>query len=98
MSKSVIIIDTPINCTTCPLSNYNGYTRTYYCGGTGEYSREIEDFKWQREKPEWCPLSSLPSNRETMQRKDVQSFADALMYMYDKGWNDCIYFILKENE
>ena len=87
MDKSIIVIDTPISCTTCPLSNYNG-TRSYYCGGTGEYSREIEDFKWQREIPEWCPLSPLP------EEKDIDWAANDYEDGRVIGWNECLDEIL----
>lgn len=102
--KSILVIDTPNSCVTCSLSYYNKYYREHFCRGR-EYYRTIEDYEWQAKqmcgedtKPEWCPLSPIPQKRETMQRKDIQGFADGLMYMYDKGWNDCIDEIMKSED
>ena len=90
--KSIIVIKTPISCVTCPLSICDGYTKSYYCGGTWEYSREIEDFKWQREKPEWCPLSPLP------EEKDIDWTASEYEDGRVIGWNECLDEIMQKEE
>ena len=62
--KSVLVIDTPSSCVTCPLSFYNEYWSEYECRGR-EYYRTIDNYEWQKkqmygkdDRPEWCPLLS----------------------------------------
>ena len=105
--KSILVIDTPNSCGTCPLSYYNEYYREYFCRGR-EYYRTIEDYEWQSKqmcgkdtKPEWCPLSPLPQKKELqhyIQRGDAKSMTHTMMYMHDQGWNDCIDEIMKSED
>ena len=64
-NRSVLVIDTPSSCVTCPLSFYNNYYREYQCRGR-EYYRTIDNYGWQGKqcgddiRPEWCPLVPMP--------------------------------------
>ena len=59
--KSILIINTPSSCVTCPLSFYNDIYKEYECRGQ-EYYRTITNYEWQKKqcgkdiKPDWCPL------------------------------------------
>jgi hypothetical protein len=68
MSKSILVIDTPCSCVTCPLSFYSGQYKEHQCRGR-EYYRTIENYEWQTKqmcrddiRPEWCPLSPIHEN------------------------------------
>ena len=89
--KSILIIDTPKNCMECKLTYYDECNYSC-CSLTGEYVYHYKN------RSQYCPLSPIPQKRETMQRKDIHGFADGLMYMYDKGWNDCIDEIMKSED
>ena len=63
--KSLLIIDTPCSCVTCPLSFYSNAWNEYQCRGQ-EYYRTIPDYEWQKKQmcgkdiqPDWCPLIPL---------------------------------------
>ena len=66
--KSLLIIDTPCSCVTCPLSFYSNVWNEHQCKGQ-EYYRTIPDYEWQKKqmcgkdiKPDWCPLIPVPEN------------------------------------
>ena len=74
MSKSVLVMVTPVNCDSCDL-----------CSGTFHYFckvnyRGIEDLKI---KPDWCPLKSLPEKMTGVASTDHWNSIKA-------GWNGCI--------
>lgn len=64
MSKSILMIDTPENCTECPLELEVGVTpgglvlNANICRGCGR--RNMESSK----KPDWCPLREVPAKLE----------------------------------
>lgn len=109
-NKSVLVIDTPKNCNECKLC-YHEYYITHeeiYCTvhKSGVFIEVNKD-----NKPEWCPLSPLPSYKEKQtyeQKEEVEgktskqrSFQQAaktvrlMRDMYDSGWNGCLDAILK---
>ncbi len=53
MSKSILVIDTPRDCSKCDLKD------GYFCGKTKRWIDE-DDFP----KPDWCPLRDLPEKKE----------------------------------
>lgn len=82
MSKSILVIDTPGNCTRCALYHYPSCR----CYITSRIQNNIsDDFK-----PDWCPLRDLPCKANHLNYCDNGR--------YDKGWNDCIDEILKGDE
>lgn len=92
--KSILIIDTPKNCRECKL-RYDSYGQCEVCILADDI---VEHFYETNTKPEWCPLSSLPSKKELqhyIQRGDAKSMTHTMMYMHDQGWNDCIEEIMK---
>lgn len=68
MNKSMLVIETPRRCVTCPLSFYNNAWREYQCRGR-DYYRTIDNYEWQGKqcgkdnRPEWCPLSPIPKKK-----------------------------------
>ena len=102
MSKSVLIIDTPKNCMYCPLCFYTEMYNEHQCNGTectNSYSRTITEYGEGADKPDWCPLSPLPSYKDLEEIVDKgypQNIMD-MAYMYGSGYNKCLNEILKGN-
>ena len=88
MSKSVLVIDTPINCRVCPLkTELNGYLN--YCF-TGE---ELHvDVIYAHNRLDDCPLKPTPQRIEQGYPTDDYTIGKA------DGWNACILQITGETE
>ena len=97
MSKSIIVINTPTNCSQCPLSYYNECFSEHYCRHS-DYWKTITDYDYQRKapigkdvRPDWCPLKPLP------EKQYVSPYGGHCMNQCcterEKGWNDCIDYI-----
>ena len=105
MSKSILVIDTPDSCCECPLQykaelislgNFT-YKQHYGCRCIPE---NIEDYCIPDvfSKPDWCPLSTLPSYRpinEDIKRGDTKSMTHLITSIHDIGYNECLDDILK---
>lgn len=80
MSKSILVIDTPESCETCPLfkRNIDSIPEDYCFNGLGK--REITDL---RKKPDWCPILDLPEKYEPVSMN------------FERGFNACIDEILE---
>lgn len=75
MSKSVLVIDTPINCEWCIVRGGSVYC---HCKLN---QRNIEDIK---KRPDWCPLMDLPE-------KDNGDYpANTVDAGFAEGWNQRI--------
>ena len=97
--KSVIVIDTPCSCVTCPLSYYSEQWHEHQCRGR-EYYRTIDNFEWHKKqmcekdiRPEWCPLVQLP---EKIAHISMNGFYHEKGYKI--GWNNCIDVITGERK
>lgn len=75
MSKSVLVMDTPVHCNSCDLCG-----GTFHCFCKVNY-REIEDLKI---KPDWCPLKPLPEKSTT--ENDMTDYQRGMV----DGRNQCI--------
>lgn len=89
MTKGIIVVDIPSVCGECSCCQYDGqYDR--YCGVNGE---DLMNIDWNSEKPDWCPIKSIPDKRE---RQTVQDNYDGeYSHGYTAGWNMCIDELLK---
>ena len=95
MSKSVLVIDTPTCCYTCPCYDEWGEE----CKATQRIDVPTEY------RPSWCPLKPLPEkkevNQEEMLYRHCPSYEEQ-QNMIDNGmkfgWNKCFYEILGETE
>ena len=55
MSKSVLVIDTPISCRDCIARSLSDDCNiTHKCVG---------EYRHNRSKPAWCPLQEIPSKK-----------------------------------
>lgn len=82
MSKSVLVIDTPVNCEWCTVRG-----GSFYCHCKLNH-RNIEDIK---KKPDWCPLKPLPEKMEMIGKYNQEYFQKSgKMPSYKVGWNACI--------
>ena len=84
MSKSILVIDTPENCDYCPVGRIFGMEGQVECMA----GKDIVVNNNGMVIPDWCPLRDLP------ERANHPYYFDN--GRYDKGWNDCIDEILKE--
>lgn len=75
MSKSVLVIDTPVNCEWCTVRG-----GSFYCHCKLNH-RNIEDIK---KKSDWCPLKPLPK------KKEERDWRSKLSLAWVRGWNTCI--------
>lgn len=84
MGKSILVMDTPKYCISCPchFCEMNGRV---WCGKENKtlYADDIETFK-----PDWCPLQDAPDYKEVSD--DPYSVGNP----YDYGWNACLTQIL----
>lgn len=84
MTKAILVIDMPDCCRECPLCGEDRQTYRDYC-------RITADYIWTLDKPEWCPLKTMPQE----QIEGGTWTADG--YIEDGfpiGWNACIDEIL----
>ena len=94
MNKSILILDTPKSCAECDIRFTDDYT--HWCPWKNAQTY-VYEYVENKTKPEWCPLSPLPPKKELshyIQRGDAKGMIHQLLYMQDKGWNDCIDIIL----
>lgn len=80
MSKSILIIDTPENCTDCKFSEYQGIV----CRAIG-----LNKSHSNPQKPDWCPLKELPEKK----RYEPLSEGNPVK-AWSNGWNACLDEIL----
>lgn len=87
MSKAILVMDMPEYCAECPC-----------CDECVEMCRAIDkkiiEVNGECQKPDWCPLKEIPYKKGP---SALPPMADMPMRYtnYEKGWNDCIYEILK---
>lgn len=81
MSKSVLVFKTPDKCSECRMPTICKDGKTVYCKVNSEI---IKDHSM---KPDWCPMKEMP---EKINHPDYCGSG-----RYDKGWNECIDYILK---
>ena len=94
-NKSIIIVDTPEDCSECILlgKNYWEICKAYddhFISYGGNYYPN---------KPDWCPLSPLPPQLDLTRyniRGDAKSMTHMMMCIHDLGWNDFRDKILEE--
>lgn len=84
MSKPLFLVirDTIESCAECPCSD----DCTEICRAI---DREIIEVNGECQKPSWCPLKEVPEYRYSDKWEED---------MRNKGWNDCIDTILREED
>lgn len=94
MAKGIIVVDMPENCKKCEYRLTNGF-----CIPS---RKDIFKFALSNEKPDWCPIRSLPERKDykgpdavngTLMSTRAKQAIDEAGKM---GWNACIDEILKE--
>ena len=92
-SKSILIIDTPKNCSQC-CCGYDSYGEVDLCAIT---NKSVTKYYYGDNKPDWCPLSSLPQyiKLPEISRGDSKSLTHTVQTMYGLGYNQCLDDILK---
>lgn len=82
MNKSIVILETPNRCFDCPC--YKGYVRHDECE---ILEKELIDENLWHQRPDWCPLFSIPKKRKSSY--DWDEYEDG----WDDGWNSCVDYI-----
>ena len=96
MSKSALVMETPKNCFECPFSCVDGNdTDIGYCEVEAMLAEEAliteEYYDYDsEEKPDWCPLRTLP------EKNKAPKVADGYELGYEDGWNKCLEKITEE--
>ena len=90
MSKAILVIDMPQDCTQCPCASCPGYETIVWSGvkqefvGVGILGSEII-------RPDWCPLREAPSYKLATNPEGAEA-------VYILGWNEAIDTILGEDD
>lgn len=97
MSKAILVIDMPKTCEECPICQGVALDGDYVCSIKDEYGEERGFDDGEYEKPDWCPLKTVPEKQEVCGRYNSEYFAKGgKVPSWKIGWNDCIDEILKE--
>lgn len=98
MSKSVLVIDTPENCSDCQFC-YELDEGVEACCSISDDDKDASrvkkidcEYGYCQGKPDWCPLKPLPEKKEYV---DPTSSAKAKKNIIAVGWNTCINTIVK---
>lgn len=87
MAKAMLIIDMPESCIKCNLS-------TYQIGGViCKYNQKM--YKYNGNKPDWCPLREVPEKKSDRRCQD-EYYMNGYKDGYKDGYNACIDEILKD--
>ena len=83
MSKSILILETPVSCRNCPL-RYDPYGHLETC-----YIEDLYVYEHYEEgtKPYWCPLRPLPPYKNL---KPDSSLESQFLYQFNQGYNTCL--------
>ncbi len=87
--KVMLIMDEPLDCTDCPLTDLSSMTGDKLCLASNKRWIETQN---EYKKPDWCPLRPLPSFKAV----DLNDIRDVVMFCH--GWNTCLAEITGETE
>lgn len=92
MSKSILVIDTPKDCKSCPFCRgLNVCKIMKYIKRERILSSYTLDYQiFEGGKPDWCPLKDVP------EKTNPPSQYPYLHRLIADGWNACIDTILKD--
>lgn len=85
MAKGIIVVDVPDDCRDCLIRSL---------ADDCIIGRKVEEYRHNKNKPDWCPIRQLPKKMEVCGRYPQP---DGIMPSYKIGWNACLNEILKEN-
>lgn len=90
MSKSVLVIDTPENCSDCQFC-YELDEGIEACCSISDDDKDASlmkkidcEYGYCQSKPDWCPLKPLP------EEDHEDHYPDEWEDGYANGWNDCL--------
>lgn len=76
--KVMLILEEPMDCTDCPLTDLSSMSGDKLCLAAGKKWIETQN---EGKKPEWCPLRDIPLKKNT-------DFCSNIVYA--NGWNACV--------
>lgn len=86
MSKGIIVLDVPKMCDQCPI-RHPGLAQCQITRRSTSHTSAGRPMD-QKKRPNWCPIKPLP---EKVHNEDYCDNG-----RYDKGWNECLDEIAKE--
>lgn len=103
MEKGILIVNMPNRCKDCSLSemSYSGFDRLI-CVPMGE-----SVYKFNKSKPNWCPIKTIPSELNELDVKKQAIFEDCYdgtdledWYISGKvrGWNSLLEALLNQTD
>lgn len=83
--KVMLIMDEPLDCTDCPLTDLSSMTGDKLCLASNKRWIETQN---EYKKPDWCPLKPLPDDVTKEETGAyVKGFLDALISEVDDESN-----------
>jgi len=76
--KAILVLDMPDSCRECYLRSLADD-----CQVVGRY---VQEYREQKNKPDWCPLQKLPDEKTGTAYLDEQFQHPA----FNVGWNACL--------
>lgn len=100
MDKSVLVIDTPQNCSECWLhrEEYSDFEKIWedICHNAEHETHVLSKTNYKR-KPSWCPLKPLPEKKT---HSEAEFWGNSMQgdIREIEGWNKCLKAITGETE
>lgn len=91
MSKAVLVIDMPKNCSECKIRFDDEYSN--WCPYDNPEPNGVWKYVEKGTKPDWCPLKPLPEKYDIKAEKDKPHDRD-YNWEFESGYNMCIDEIL----
>ena len=86
--KSILVIETPNNCSECPCCNER------VCGN--EYKGYVDGhLEWNSGRPSWCPLKDLPQKKDIDKTLEFGGYENIIQESLAIGYNACLEEITK---
>lgn len=88
MSKAVLLIDIPTNCTECDFAGTKLCAKAFAEAFREGKVKEVRDYN---KRSEWCPFGELPEYKQVLSGRDLNG-----VYHDDfaTGWNACLNTII----
>lgn len=80
MNKAVLVIDMPCDCNQCDLRGSIDHTCYAAIASTTTNKSNVDDYVLESEKPDWCPLKSLPEKLNSLGHPDPDARFVAMVY------------------
>ena len=94
--KVMLIMDEPLDCTDCPLTDLSSMTGDKLCLASNMRWIETQN---EYKKPDWCPLKPMPTKKKPLFDPDHCDIEEEIKIVHEiVGYNRCIDEIMGETE